>query len=75
VVHTPEGSTLRVCEGVDADKAIWRTIEVEPVITNFQRFAKAVQKGQPDEPGFAHAAKLQFVLDHAVKTAGALVEL
>ncbi len=75
VVHTPEGSTLRVCEGADADKAIWRTIEVEPVITNFQRFAKAVRKGQPDEPGFGHAAKLQFVLDHAVKTAGALTEL
>ncbi|MGV4796568.1 Gfo/Idh/MocA family protein [Rhizobium sp. F40D2] len=75
VVHTPEGSTLRACEGADADKAIWRQIEVEPVITNFQRFANAVRKGQPDEPGFGHAAKLQFVLDHAVKTAGALTEL
>ncbi|MGO7733807.1 gfo/Idh/MocA family oxidoreductase, partial [Rhizobium johnstonii] len=42
---------------------------------NFQRFANALQKGQPDEPGFCHAAKLQFVLDHALKTAGALTEL
>jgi predicted dehydrogenase len=75
VVHTPEGSTLRVCEGDDVDKAIWRTVEVEPVITNYQRFARAVRTGQPDEPGFDHAAKLQYVLDHALKATGSLAEL
>ncbi|MCH4541858.1 MULTISPECIES: Gfo/Idh/MocA family protein [Hyphomicrobiales] len=75
IVETPDGATLRICEGDDTDNAIWRPVEVEPVITNFQRFVNAVKSGKQDEPTFAHAAKLQLTLDHVVKHAGTLPAL
>lgn len=72
IVETPDGATLRICEGEDVHNAIWHALDAEPVITNFQRFANAVRAGKQDEPTFAYAAKLQFVLDHATQQAGAL---
>ena len=63
VKHGLQESELHVCLGEDIDRAIWRKIEVQPVETNFQRFARAVRSGQTEEPSFAHTAELQRILD------------
>ncbi len=54
--------------GADAETATWQEMEVEPVATNYQRFAEAVQTGKTLEPSFRHAANLQKVLDLATVT-------
>lgn len=66
VQHRHDGSSLRVCMGPDIESAIWRDMEVDPVPTNYERFAHAVQTGVTEEPSFRHAANLQRVLDLAV---------
>lgn len=66
VIHTPTGSSLRGCTGEDIETPVWRDLEVEPVETNYQRFARAVGDGVGSEPNFSHAANLQRVLDHAM---------
>lgn len=63
VTHRADGSDMRVCLGEDVLTGTWRDIEVEPVITNYQRFTDAVKAGKTAEPSFRHAANLQKVLD------------
>ncbi|MFN6985786.1 MAG: gfo/Idh/MocA family oxidoreductase, partial [Rhizobium oryzihabitans] len=43
-----------------------KTIDVEPVATNYEKFAKAVMDGGPADPDFRHAANLQKVLDLSI---------
>jgi predicted dehydrogenase len=66
VQHRHDGSKLLVCLGENADKGIWEEMTVEPVLTNYQRFAGAVRAGKNQEPTFRHAANLQRVLDLAM---------
>ena len=66
VIHTPDGSTLRVCLGEDVDKGIWKDVAAGVVPTNYQRFADAVASGISGDPDFRHAAGLQKVLDLAI---------
>ncbi len=66
VQHRHDWSKLRVCLGPDADTGTWQEMEVAPVETNYQRFAKAVKTGKTLEPSFRHAANLQKVLDLAM---------
>ena len=66
VQHGVDGSTLRACVGEDAEPPLWRDIEVEPVLTNYQRFVMAVREGKSLDPTFRHAAALQKVLDLAM---------
>lgn len=68
VQHRHNGSQLRVVLGADAETATWQEMEVEPVATNYQRFAEAVQMCKTLEPSFRHAANLQKVLDLATVT-------
>jgi predicted dehydrogenase len=68
VSHRPGESELRGCLGEDVESATWKTIEVPPVPTNYQRFAEAVVSGIPQDPNFRHAANLQKVLDLAMVT-------
>lgn len=65
VVHRHDGSKLLACLGGDIETATWKEIEVEPVATNYQRFADAVGQGSTLEPSFRHAAKLQKAIDLA----------
>ncbi|MXQ08903.1 Gfo/Idh/MocA family oxidoreductase [Alphaproteobacteria bacterium GH1-50] len=62
--------TLRICEGDDLSTATWRDVPLEPVETNYQRFADAVRKGTPMKPDFATAARLQEVIDRAAAAGG-----
>jgi predicted dehydrogenase len=68
VLHTPAGSTLKVCIGEDAQSAEWDEIDAGEVPTNYMRFAEAVETGENGEPTFRHAANLQRALDLAFVT-------
>ncbi|MDC7741138.1 MULTISPECIES: Gfo/Idh/MocA family protein [Rhizobium] len=68
VIHRPSGSELHGCLGEGVETATWTQIEVEPVATNYQRFAEAVASGIQPDPNFRHAANLQKVLDLAMVT-------
>ena len=68
VIHRPNGSELHGCLGEDVETATWTKIEVEPVATNYERFAEAVASGIQPDPNFRHAANLQKVLDLAMVT-------
>jgi len=65
VVHRHDGSKLTACLDDDTETASWKEIEVDPVATNYQRFAEAVALGVTLEPSFRHAAKLQRAIDLA----------
>jgi len=65
VTNTGDLGTLRACLQPDLERASWSDIALAPVQTNFQRFTDAVRTGAPMNPDFAHAAKLQAVLDAA----------
>lgn len=54
---------LNVCLGEDIETHTWRHHPLTPVETNYERFVRAVRLGQTLEPSFAHAAKLQHILD------------
>jgi len=66
VQHSHNASQLRVVLGDDIETATWQEMKVDPVPTNYQRFADAVRTGQNTEPSFRHAAELQRVLDLAM---------
>ncbi|RWX19843.1 Gfo/Idh/MocA family oxidoreductase [Rhizobium hidalgonense] len=68
VIHRPSGSELHGCLGEGVETATWTEIEVEPVATNYERFAEAVATGVQPDPNFRHAANLQKVLDLAMVT-------
>ncbi|CAN7417118.1 Gfo/Idh/MocA family oxidoreductase [Pararhizobium sp. LjRoot255] len=68
VIHTPDGSTLRVCLGEDIEKGLWKDVDAGTVLTNYQRFIDAIRAGKTEEPGFRHAADLQKILDLALLT-------
>ncbi|EJC80905.1 putative dehydrogenase [Rhizobium leguminosarum bv. trifolii WSM2297] len=68
VIHRPGGSELHGCLGEGVETATWTEIEVEPVATNYERFAEAVATGIQPDPNFRHAANLQKVLDLAMVT-------
>jgi predicted dehydrogenase len=68
VQHRHDGSRLRVCLGENAETGVWEEMTVDPVETNYQRFAAAVAEGATREPSFRHAANLQKVLDLALVT-------
>jgi predicted dehydrogenase len=68
VQHGHGGSALRMCVGEDIVTDTWRDVPVDPVPTNYQRFAAAVAAGRTAEPSFRTAADLQRVLDLAIVT-------
>ncbi|RDE09110.1 Gfo/Idh/MocA family protein [Pelagibacterium lacus] len=63
VQHGMNGSSLQICVGEDIELAQWKDVPVEPVPTNYHRFAEAVATGVNGDPSFRHAAELQKVLD------------
>ncbi|MEO6013215.1 MAG: Gfo/Idh/MocA family oxidoreductase [Devosia sp.] len=75
VQHRHDGSKLLVCLGEDAETGTWKEMDVEPVLTNYQRFAAAVAAKKNEEPSFRHAANLQKVLDLAQLSDGEKKEL
>jgi predicted dehydrogenase len=66
--HGRKGSSLRVSLGPDIETETWREIAADPVPTNYERFADAVRTGVTTEPSFRTAAKLQDILDSALRS-------
>ena len=62
-------SHLRLCNGEDVQKAVWRDVEA-PVLANiYQRFVGAIRGENAADPDFARAAMLQGILDRAEQSA------
>ncbi|NND18377.1 MAG: Gfo/Idh/MocA family oxidoreductase [Silicimonas sp.] len=68
VTNAGASGTLRICSGDDVETARWRDIDLQPVDTNYQRFAEAVRTGRGMKPDFATAARLQAVIDAAMQS-------
>ena len=63
VQHRHDWSKLFTCLGDDIETGTWTEVAVDPVPTNYQRFAEAVRAGKNLEPSFRHATNIQKVLD------------
>ena len=61
-------SSLEACLGADVDAAHWRSVGAPPLPTIAERFVAAVRCGENDEPTFARAARVQQVIDAAVRS-------
>lgn len=57
---------LNSCLGDDIHTQTWLPVALDPVETNYQRFIQAVRAGETLEPSFAHATKLQKLLDEGM---------
>lgn len=55
--------TYRICAGRDLDKLEWKEVKAPKVLSNYQRFIKAVQTGVQEQPDFARGAEIQKILD------------
>jgi len=58
-----KASSLRICVGPDIDTQTWRPVECPPVVTTYERFAKACATGVNGDPSFRRAAEIQRILD------------
>lgn len=70
VTNTGDLGTLRTCLPPNLEAALWEDVPLSPVQTNYQKFAAAVMSGGPQDPDFAHAARLQAVLDGVIASDG-----
>ncbi len=68
LVHTLEGTCLKVCLGDDVQAGTWREMDVPPCPTNYQKFVAAVAAKRPDAPDFQRGADMQKVLDLCVRS-------
>lgn len=57
---------LNACLGENIHTQTWFSVPLDPVDTNYQRFIQAVRAGETLEPSFAHATKLQKLLDQGM---------
>ena len=63
IEHGQAATMLRLCTGANVHSQAWSEIMCPPVKSNFEKFVEAVASGKNDSPDFAHATKLQKVLD------------
>ncbi len=61
-------SRLRACLGDGLTTGTWTDVQTPSVQSNFARFIAAIRTGVSADPDFARGAKLQRVLDLAVKS-------
>lgn len=66
VTNSGDLGTLRTCLGADMETRRWTDVPLAPIRTSYQKFADAVRGDGPMDPDFAHAARLQLVLDTAI---------
>ena len=69
--HGQGSTTLKLCNGANVHIQAWQEIICPPVPSNFDKFVDAVKAGKNGEPDFAHATKLQRVLDACFDPAAA----
>jgi predicted dehydrogenase len=54
---------FRLCAGAGLDRAEWQEVAAPSTPTNYERFVRAIVRGEPDQPDFARGAEVQKVLD------------
>jgi len=52
-----------VCLGANIDAAEWETVQAPQTPSNYLRFVRSIETGQPEQPDFARGAEVQRVLD------------
>ncbi|MEZ5277846.1 MAG: Gfo/Idh/MocA family oxidoreductase [Opitutaceae bacterium] len=55
--------SYRICAGRDLDRIVWKDVKAPKVLSNYQRFIKAIQTGVQEQPDFARGAEIQKLLD------------
>jgi predicted dehydrogenase len=60
---------LNTCLGRQAAKAAWSAKALKPAPTIWHRFARAIRKGQPDQPDVFRGAEIQAYLDACLTSA------
>jgi predicted dehydrogenase len=60
---------LDTCLGKDAAHARWKTEQLKPAPTIYQRFAKAIEIGASDQPDLLRGAQIQAYLDACERSA------
>jgi predicted dehydrogenase len=78
-VHGTEGAVMfdldrsyeaiDTCLGKDAASAKWKTQQLAPAPTVYQRFVKAIQSGEPGQPDLLRGAQIQAYLDACERSA------
>ncbi len=58
-------STLEACVGRDIETQTWAPVDLPPTPRNEERFVIALLSGENGEPDFAHATRVQRLLDLA----------
>lgn len=61
-------TSYRICSGPGLDKGEWREVACKPILSNYQKFIRAIRTGKPGEPDFARGAEIQKVLDACFKS-------
>ena len=65
ITNAGEFGTFEICAGPDLETAKWRRKRLGPVLTNYEKFARAVNGGPEMSPGFRVASDLQRFVDQA----------
>ena len=60
---------LNLCLGAARHKSEWTTETVPATPTNYERFIRAIQTGQPDQPDLIRGAQIQAYLDACERSA------
>ncbi len=60
---------LDVCLGPDRNKARWKTQKLKPAPSMWQRFVRAVQSGDAEQPDLFRGAEIQAMLDACERSA------
>ncbi len=60
---------LHVCLGRDVHRAAWKSRELKPAPTVWQRFVRAVKTGKPEQPTIARGAQMQVMLEACMRSA------
>jgi predicted dehydrogenase len=78
-VHGTEGAlcvdldksytSIDLCLGKDAQKPAWKTKELKPTPSNYERFIRAIKTGKPDQPDILRGAQIQAYLDACERSA------
>ncbi|HEX3777601.1 MAG TPA: Gfo/Idh/MocA family oxidoreductase [Polyangiaceae bacterium] len=60
---------LELCLGKDRNKAIWQTKKQKPAPSMWQRFVRAIKRGEPEQPDLLRGAEIQAYLDACERSA------
>lgn len=60
---------LDVCLGNDVNSATWKTLDLEPAPSIYERFVRAIRSGRADQPDILRGAEIQAYLDACERSA------